>query len=158
MIDKLYEASQVGVPVRLIVRGMCSLVPGIKGLSENIQAISIVDRFLEHPRVFMFYNGGDPRYFLSSADLMTRNIDYRVEVMCPVYDPAAKKILQDILDIQWADNVKARVLEPNLANRLRLPRKKKTKRIRSQEAIHRYLSKGRLPRLKKLSYRPPNSD
>ena len=157
-IDKLYEASQAGVPVRLIVRGMCSLVPGIKGLSDNIEAISIVDRFLEHPRVFMFYNGGDPRYFLSSADLMTRNIDYRVEVMCPVYDPAAKKILQDILDIQWADNVKARVLEPDFANRLRLPRKKKTKRIRSQVAIHRYLSKGRLPRLKKLSYRPPNGD
>ncbi|MBB3046840.1 polyphosphate kinase [Litorivivens lipolytica] len=158
LIDKLYEASQAGVPIRLIVRGMCSLVPGIKGVSDNIEAISIVDRFLEHPRVYMFYNGGDPRYFLSSADLMTRNIDYRVEVMCPVYDPVAKKTLQDILDIQWADNVKARVLESNLVNRLRLPRKKKTKRIRSQEAIHRYLSKGRLPRLRKLSYRPPNGD
>ncbi len=158
LIDKLYEASQAGVPVRLIVRGMCSLVPGVNGISENIEAISIVDRFLEHPRVYMFYNRGDPRYFLSSADLMTHNIDYRVEVMCPVYDSAAKKILQDILDIQWADNVKARVLESNLMNRLRLPRKKKTKRIRSQEAIHRYLSKGRLPRLRKLRYRPPNGE
>ncbi|WP_372764349.1 polyphosphate kinase 1, partial [Litorivivens sp.] len=156
MIDKLYEASQAGVPVRLIVRGMCSLVPGVKGVSDNIEAISIVDRYLEHPRIFMFYNAGDPQYYLSSADLMTRNIDYRVEVMCPIYDEGHKKTLQDILDIQWSDNVKARVLDATQANRLRLPRKKNAKRIRSQEAIHRYLSKGRLPRLRKLNYKPPS--
>lgn len=158
IIEKLYQASQAGVPVRLIVRGMCSLVAGTPGVSENIEAISIVDRYLEHPRVFMFYNRGEPQYFISSADLMTRNIDYRVEVMCPVYDPQHKATLQAILDIQWSDNVKARTLDAALGNYLRLPRKKKAKRIRSQEAIHRYLQSGRLPRLRKLDYSPPTGD
>ena len=74
---KLYEASQSGVEVRLIVRGMCSLQAGVDGVSENIRAISIVDRFLEHPRLYVFYNAGDPEYYIGSADLMTRNLDYR---------------------------------------------------------------------------------
>jgi polyphosphate kinase len=85
---KLYEASDAGVEIRLIVRGMCSLQPGLKGISENIEAISIVDRYLEHPRLYVFYNGGAPEYYIGSADLMTRNIDYRVEVLCPVRDAA----------------------------------------------------------------------
>ncbi len=152
IIEKLYQASQAGVPIRLIVRGMCSLVAGTPGLSDNIEAISIVDRYLEHPRVFMFYNRGEPRYYLSSADVMTRNIDYRVEVMCPVYDQQHQATLQAVLDIQWSDNVKARTLDAGQCNNLRLPRKKKAKRIRSQEAIHRYLQSGRLPRLRKLAY------
>lgn len=158
VIERLYQASQAGVPIRLIVRGMCSLVPGVAGVSDNIEAISIVDRYLEHPRVFMFYNRGEPRYYLSSADLMTRNIDYRVEVMCPVYDKQHQATLQAILDIQWSDNVKARTLDGTQSNALRLPRKKQAKRIRSQEAIQRYLVSGRLPRLRKLDYRPPNAD
>jgi polyphosphate kinase len=84
---KLYEASEAGVEIRLIVRGMCSLQPGLKGISENIEAISIVDRYLEHPRLYVFYNAGAPEYYIGSADLMTRNIDYRVEVLCPVREP-----------------------------------------------------------------------
>lgn len=153
LIDKLYEASQSGVPVRLIVRGMCSLVPGVKGLSENIEAISIVDGFLEHPRVYVFRNGGSPEYYISSADLMTRNIDFRVEVTCPIYDPKIQQRLQDILDIQWADNVKARIIEASHANNFR-SRKKSTSKIRSQILIHKYLSSGKMPRLAKLDYRP----
>ena len=153
LVDKLYEASQSGVPVRLIVRGMCSLVPGVKGLSENIEAISIVDGFLEHPRVYVFRNGGKPEYFISSADLMTRNIDFRVEVTCPIYDPKLQETLQDILDIQWADNVKARVIDASHTNSFR-PRKKSKVKIRSQILIHKYLSTGKMPRLAKLDYRP----
>src|SRR5690606_39068096 len=86
MIDKLYEASQNGVQVRLIIRGICCLVPGEEGMSENIEAISVVDNYLEHSRIYIFANGGNPEVFISSADFMTRNIDERVEVTCPIYD------------------------------------------------------------------------
>lgn len=147
VINKLYEASQAGVQIRLIVRGMCSLIPGKKDLSENIKAISIVDRFLEHPRVYVFQNQGQPLYFISSADLMTRNLDYRVEVSAPIYDVRLQKIIQDTLDIQWHDNVKARILDENQENNFRI--KKAAVKIRSQVAIHRYLSDGKLPRMKK---------
>ncbi len=149
----MYAASQAGVPVRLIVRGMCSLVPGIKGISENIEAISIVDRFLEHARVYVFRNGGEPRYFISSADLMTRNLDFRVEVTCPIYDKQHQKTIQRILDIQWADNAKARIIDESQSNVMR-SRRKKTAIIRSQELIHDYLEDGKSPRLAKLKYRP----
>src|SRR6056297_3330184 len=110
LVLKLYQASQAGVQVRLIVRGMCSLLAGVKGISDNIQAISIVDRYLEHPRAYVFYNRGKPRYLIGSADLMTRNLDYRVEVLCPIFDADAQRTIQDILDQQWHDNVKARYL------------------------------------------------
>ena len=90
MIKKLYEASQAGVKIKLIIRGICCLVPGIKGLSENIEVISIVDRFLEHPRVYIFHNNGDSKYFLSSADWMKRNLSRRIEVAFPVYDKNSK--------------------------------------------------------------------
>ncbi|WP_288362964.1 polyphosphate kinase 1 [uncultured Spongiibacter sp.] len=152
LVDKLYEASQAGVPIRLIVRGMCSLVPGVKGLSENIEAISIVDGFLEHPRVYIFRNSGKPRYYISSADLMTRNIDFRVEVTCPIYSPELQQRIQNIIDIQWADNVKARVIDPSQTNAFR-PRKKSSPRVRSQLQIHSYLESGKLPRLAKLDYK-----
>ena len=148
MAMKLYEASEAGVEVKLIVRGMCSLLPGVKGISENIQGISIVDRYLEHPRVFVFYNRGKPKYFIGSADLMTRNLDYRVEVLCPVLDRDAQKLIQDTLDQQWHDNIKARILDQHQANDF-VKSKKKTTRIRSQETIHRYLSTGKLPRYPK---------
>jgi polyphosphate kinase len=148
MVVKLYEASDAGVKIKLIIRGMCSLLPGVKGISENIEAISIVDRYLEHPRVYVFYNRGNPRYLIGSADLMTRNLDYRVEVLCPIRDPAAQKTLQDILDQQWHDNVKARILDQHQENAF-VPRPHKAPMIRSQESIHRYLSTGKLPRYPK---------
>ena len=143
---KLYEASQAGVEIRLIVRGTCSLLPGVKGISENIEAISIIDRYLEHPRVYVFHNRGEPEYLLGSADLMTRNIDYRVEVLCPITDAAVQGQLQDILDQQWHDNVKARVLDGDQSNRLRA-RGKATPTLQSQEKIHRYLTSGKKPRM-----------
>ncbi len=152
---KLYEASQSGVEVRLIIRGMCSLLPGVPGVSENIEAISIVDRYLEHPRVYVFHNRGEPRYFIGSADLMTRNIDYRVEVLCPVLDEDHQATLQAILDQQWYDNVKARVLDAAQINAL--PQAAgKTSAIRSQESIHRYLLTGKLPRHPKSTMRHPS--
>ncbi len=145
--QKLYEASEAGVKVNLIVRGMCCLIPGVKGISDNIRGISIVDRYLEHPRVYVFYNRGDPRYYLGSADLMVRNLDHRVEALCPVRDKDNQKMIQDILDQQWYDNVKARVLDESRANRFVVG--SKNIRIRSQETIHRYLVDGKLPRYPK---------
>ncbi len=108
MIDKLYEAGQAGVKIRMVIRGICSLIPNKLGLSENIEAISIVDRFLEHSRVFVFENDGNPLYFIGSADWMTRNLDYRLEVTVPIYDEKVKRQLKDQMDIIWNDNVKAR--------------------------------------------------
>jgi polyphosphate kinase len=154
VVMKLYEASQAGVEIRLIIRGMCSLLPGVKGISENIRAISIVDRYLEHPRAYVFYNRGNPRYLIGSADLMTRNLDYRVEVLCPIFDGDAQKMIQDILDQQWHDNVKARVLDQNQTNAY-VKSKKKVAKVRSQESIHRYLSSGKLPRYPKSQMNVP---
>jgi polyphosphate kinase len=110
MIRKLYHASKAGVPVKLIVRAICSLVPGRPVLSENIEAVSLVDRYLEHSRMFVFANGDDEKYYLSSADWMQRNLDHRVEVAWPIYDPDIQQELRAFLDIQWSDNVKARLL------------------------------------------------
>ncbi len=107
IITKLYQASQAGVDVKLMVRGMCSLLPQVKGLSENVEAKRIVDKFLEHTRLFAFCNDGNPRYYISSADLMSRNLDHRVEVVCPIYDRSIQEELEYFLDIQWRDNVKA---------------------------------------------------
>ncbi|PYE48208.1 polyphosphate kinase 1 [Paenibacillus barcinonensis] len=113
IIDQLYAASQAGVQIDLIVRGVCCLRPGIEGLSENIRVISIVDRFLEHSRLFYFENDGNPDVFISSADWMSRNLNRRIELMCPVFDPTLKKMLVDILNLSLNDNVKARQLMPN---------------------------------------------
>ena len=143
---KLYEASQAGVEIRLIVRGMCSLLPGVSGVSDNIEAISIIDRYLEHSRVYVFHNRGEPEYLFGSADLMTRNIDYRVEVLCPIRDPSIQIQLQDILDQQWHDNTKARVLDKDQTNAMR-KRGKTTPVLQAQETIHRYLSSGKKPRM-----------
>lgn len=146
LVMKLYEASDAGVEIRLIIRGMCSLQPGVKGISENIEAISVVDRYLEHPRVYVFYNAGKPRYYIGSGDLMTRNLDYRVEVLCPIYDADANAMIQDVLDIQWHDNVRARVIDKAQTNEP-VARKAKSAAIRSQEAIHAYLNTGKKPRI-----------
>jgi polyphosphate kinase len=110
MILKLYEASQAGVKIQMIVRGICSLVPGIVGISENIEAISIVDRFLEHSRVFIFHNNGDEEMYLSSADWMQRNLSARVETTFPIYAPEIRRMMHDIINLQLNDNVKARII------------------------------------------------
>ncbi|MCL4109148.1 UNVERIFIED_CONTAM: hypothetical protein GTU68_028329 [Idotea baltica] len=111
MIDLLYEASRKGVRIKLIVRGICCLIPGEPGLSENISAIGMVDRFLEHARIFLFHNGGDEKIYLSSADWMTRNLSYRIETAFPVYDKDLKSSIKDFLEMQLYDNVKARVID-----------------------------------------------
>ncbi len=135
MIQKLYTASNAGVNVRLVVRGICSLIPGVPGVSERIQAISIVDRFLEHTRVFVFENAGNPDVFIGSADLMRRNLDYRIEVIVPIIDEKIKKQLLQLLEIQWRDNVKARIFDEKQTN---VFRKRITTglAIRSQEATY----------------------
>ena len=117
LINHLYEASNAGVNIKLIIRGMFSLVTGIKDQSENIEAIGIVDRFLEHTRFMIFCNGGNEECYISSADLMPRNIEHRIEVTCPVFDKNIRNELMQIFDIQWSDNVKARKLDSNLANK-----------------------------------------
>ena len=116
MIEKLYQASQAGVKVQLIVRGICSLIPGLKGFSENISAISIVDRYLEHARVFIFHHAGEERMYLSSADWMVRNLDHRVETAFPIYSEHIKKQICDLIAIQLSDNVKARIIDLQSAN------------------------------------------
>lgn len=119
MIKKLYDASGAGVQIKLICRGTCALVAGIKGLSDNIEVISIIDKFLEHSRVFIFCNGGDEKYFLSSADWMTRNLDVRSEVSVPVYDKDIQRKLRSSFDLLWSDNVKARMLGSKQDNEYR---------------------------------------
>ncbi|WP_297707030.1 polyphosphate kinase 1 [uncultured Eudoraea sp.] len=135
MVDKLYEASRAGVKIQLIIRGVCCLIPGVEGMSENIEAISIVDKFLEHPRVFIFGNDGDPKIFISSADWMTRNLDNRVEVGCPIYDDDIKQELIDTFEISWNDNVKARIFNGEQDN---VYKKNEQPKLRSQFAIYEY--------------------
>ena len=137
LAKKLYKASGAGVKIRLIVRGMCNLQPGVKGLSENIQAISVVDRYLEHPRVAIFHAGGDKTTYISSADWMTRNIDHRVEVGCPVLDKKNKKVIKDLLELQWRDTTKARVIDAEQTNAY--VRRGNRKKIRSQVETYNYL-------------------
>lgn len=119
MVEKLYEASGAGVDVRLIVRGICCLKPGVPGLSENVRGISIVDRFLEHGRIYLFHNGGSEDLYVSSADWMTRNLSRRVEVAFPIYDAAIRAELRNMLHLQWSDNVKARILDADMSNQYR---------------------------------------
>ncbi|QXP52288.1 polyphosphate kinase 1 [Cellulophaga sp. HaHa_2_95] len=135
MVDKLYEASNAGVKIQLIVRGICCLIPGVKGMSENIEAISVVDKFLEHPRSFIFGNNGDPKIFITSADWMTRNLDYRVEVGCPIYDKDIKQELIDTFEISWSDNLKARIFSQKQDNAYK---KIKGPEVRSQFALYDY--------------------
>lgn len=138
LVDRLYAASNAGVKVRLLVRGMCSLIPNLPGVSENIQVISIVDRYLEHDRVYVFENKGDKKVYLSSADWMTRNIDYRIEVAVLLLDPTLKQRVLDILEILFSDTVKARYLDKELSNSY-VPRGNRRK-VRSQVAIYDYLN------------------
>ena len=116
---KLYEASQAGVRIHLINRGICVIKPGVPGISENIHALSIVDKYLEHSRVYIFANAGDPSYYISSADWMPRNFDHRIEVVCPIFDKTIQQQLWDVLQIQMRDNVKSRYLDPDKLNHYR---------------------------------------
>jgi len=136
IIDLLYTASREGVDVKLNIRGMFSLVTGIRGISNNIKAIGIVDRFLEHTRIMIFCNKGNEKVYITSGDLMTRNIERRVEIACPVLDNEIKKELHEIFDIQWNDNVKARVLDKKLENKIATNGKSP---LRSQVEVYNYL-------------------
>ena len=138
LVDALYEASNAGVKIRLIVRGVLGLVPGVKGQSENIEAISIVDKYLEHSRIFIFGTGNNMNITISSADMMKRNLDHRVEVACEIKAKHIQKELLDFMEIQWNDNVKARKWNEKLTNTYS---KKGKEVIRSQEVIYDYLLK-----------------
>lgn len=140
MIDKLYQASNAGVKIQLIIRGICCLVPGVKGQSENIEVISVLDRFLEHARIYYFFNDGKEELFTASADWMSRNLFRRVEVAIPIYDPRLRRELIDLLDIQWSDNRKARIINAEQDDRYRQP-KPGERLIRSQVAYYEYMSK-----------------
>lgn len=137
--QKLYEASQAGVKLTLIVRSICVVVPGLEGVSDNIEAFSIVDRFLEHSRVLVFSNNNHPRYFITSADWMPRNFDNRIETTCPVLDRDIQKELYTMLQIQMQDNKKARIISRDNPNQYR--KTSDEKQIHSQVEIYNYLKK-----------------
>jgi len=139
LVDRLYAASSAGVKINLLVRGMCSLIPDLPGISENIRITSIVDRYLEHDRVYIFESGGEKKVYLSSADWMTRNIDHRIEVAVAILDPRVKQRILDIIAILLSDTVKARIVDKELSNRY-VPRGNR-KKVRSQLAIYDYIKK-----------------
>ncbi|WP_421198716.1 polyphosphate kinase 1 [Aeromonas enteropelogenes] len=139
LINRLYAASQAGVPIQMIIRGMCALRPGVPGLSDNIKVISIIDRFLEHPRVMVFHNKGNPQLYISSADWMSRNIDGRIEVGTPIYDERLKQRILDILELQLSDTCKARVIDADQKNEY--VKRGNRRKIRSQVAIYDYLKR-----------------
>ncbi|MFP9230844.1 polyphosphate kinase 1 [Pectobacterium cacticida] len=137
LVERLYRASSAGVKINLLVRGMCSLIPQLPGISDNIHVISIVDRFLEHDRVYVFNNGGDKKVYLSSADWMTRNIDYRIEVAAEILDPALKNRILETLNILFSDTVKARVIDKESSNRY--VSRGNRRKVRAQLAIYDYI-------------------
>ena len=135
IISKLYEASNAGVKIEMIVRGVCCLIPGVKDMSENIKVISVVDKYLEHPRIYIFENAGKPNIYISSADWMTRNFENRIEVTCPIYDIDLQNQILDTFDISWRDNVKSRFINELKGN---IKRKKNIINRRSQFETYRY--------------------
>ncbi len=137
IIEKLYEANNAGVKITLNIRGVCSLVPGVEGMSENIEAIGIIDRYLEHSRIMIFCNGGDELFYISSADWMTRNLDRRIEVACPIYDKAIQQEIKDMIKIQQMDNVKARVIDIEQNNDY-VACENGQEKVRSQYALYEY--------------------
>jgi polyphosphate kinase len=140
LIDELYAASRAGVRVDLIIRGICCLRPGVPGLSDHIRVISIVDRFLEHARVFCFENGGEPEYLLASADWMPRNLDRRVETAFPVLDPRLQAQIRTALDVQLADTVKAREILSDGRSARRTP--SGAAALRSQDRLYALAGSG----------------
>lgn len=140
IIELLYKASNAGVKIRLIVRGFTCLIPGIKGMSENIYITSIVDRFLEHGRIYLFENAGEEEIYYGSADWMTRNLDRRIEVIAPIYDKDLAQEFKDILQLQLNDNVKARIQDASESNKY-VEKTSEEKNIQSQNEIYNYLKK-----------------
>ncbi len=136
MVSLLYEASAAGVPIKLLVRGNCSLKTGVRGISDNIEIHAIIDRYLEHSRIFIFENGGTPLYFMGSADWMPRNLYNRIEVIAPIYDPDIQKELETIVDYGMADNQKAALVDGSGKYLPILPNGKKP--FRSQEELYDY--------------------
>ena len=135
IISKLYEASNAGVKIEMIVRGVCCLIPGVKNMSENIKVISVVDKYLEHPRIYIFENAGKTKVYLSSADWMTRNFENRIEVTCPIYDIDLQNQIIDTFNISWKDNVKSRLINEL---KLRNIRKQNIVKTRSQFETYKY--------------------
>ena len=136
MVKKLYQAAQEGVKITLIVRGMCSIYSGSEEMSKNVEAIGIVDKFLEHSRIMIFCNNNKELYYISSADWMTRNLDHRIEVACPVFDPELQKEIRTIIDIQLQDNVKARIINDEQDNPYK--RTDNPNQVRSQIELYNY--------------------
>lgn len=153
MISKLYEASTAGVEVTLIVRGACSLVTELVGYSENIKAYSLVDKYLEHARVFIFHNLGSEKIYISSADWMSRNLDSRSEVAVPILDEGIRKQLKDIVAIQLSGNTKLRIIDKLQTNLYKKP-KAGEKKVRVQDEVYSYLQKGKavVPKTGKIIY------
>ena len=116
MIKQLYKASNAGVKIRLLIRGICCLIPGVENMSENIVITSIVDRFLEHGRLYCFANDGNEEMYIGSADWMTRNLDHRIEVITPILDNEIKHHLKELLNLQLNDTVKARIIDAEQIN------------------------------------------
>lgn len=139
MISKLYEAGRAGVRIRLIIRGTCCIISGKDDFSENIRSIGVIDRFLEHTRIYIFGNAGKELIYISSADWMTRNLDRRIEVSCPIIDEKVKSEVKNLIETQWRDNVKARILEEKLENNYR--KKRDEAPLRSQYVIYENLKK-----------------
>ena len=137
LINKLYEAAKAGVDIKMIIRGIFCMYTENKKFTGNVRAISIVDEYLEHARVFIFHNGGEEKVYISSADWMVRNLDHRIEVTCPVFDDNIKKVLRTILEIQLKDNVKARILDNELSNKYVVDNS--LQKVRSQIEIYNYL-------------------
>ena len=133
LIDALYDASRAGVRVRLNVRGICCLRPGVEGVSENIQVVSVIDRFLEHARVMRFLHGGDELVYISSADWMPRNLDRRIELLTPVTADPLKKRLRSAMNLYFKDNVKASEL---LADGTWRKVKRRGRKVRSQRVLY----------------------
>jgi len=138
LISKLYDASQAGVKIAMLVRSICCLIPGVKGMSENITIKRIVDKYLEHGRAFIFHNNGKPQVYLGSADWMNRNIYRRIEVCFPIYDEQLKQQIIDIINLQLSDNVQAVMLDEHICN---IPVKTTEPAVQSQQAIYQYLTK-----------------
>jgi polyphosphate kinase len=137
IIEKLYQANEAGVDIKLIIRGMCSLKPNYSKEYKNIKAISIVDKYLEHSRILVFHNNGDELFYISSADLMVRNLDRRIEVTCPIYDKDIQLEIKKFLEVQWSDNVKARIINNKQNNKFRPLYSDKP--IRSQDVIYKMI-------------------
>lgn len=137
LVTRLYEASKAGVRIDACVRGMCTLIPGIPGLSDRIRVISLVDRFLEHPRVAIFYNDGAPEVYLSSADWMTRNLDNRVEVATPVLDPDHRRTVIELMELQFKDTTKARIIDEAQSNAY--VERGNRRKLRAQMSTYNYI-------------------